>query len=362
MESQPFAPKSGQETGFPYDHIPTYLFRLYEPGSSGSSSVREVTTPVFATASNENCSDRTNLLELPPEEATKKLYHHLFSLLFVLQYGLFRNTKVNKTPFSEIQLIMIDTREFPKQTFVRDLDMLEHFHPYVSDLASTIPGNKTFPPPTRSHVLELRSKRQGSMYFGEYLSQGRLDIQGRCSQVSMQRLIDTGLFTLCPLSINDGTRWAIPVCDIRNNFLSTQTTDLKKVRTAIAMALVGVGDQFAFPFAVMLLALQCREATDPRILNEFHSMFTDQELNVVDLKYDLESERLPELKQFKELMEAIRKERDGQEPESDRLEGGEPDPLVAQIEGPFKALCVNTKSSFPHRGPGGRKHVGFADE
>ncbi|EXL66071.1 hypothetical protein FOPG_17734 [Fusarium oxysporum f. sp. conglutinans race 2 54008] len=403
MESQPFAPKSGQETGFPYDHIPTYLFRLYEPGSPGSSSVREVTTPVYATASNENCSDRMNLLELPPKEATKKLYHHLLwvyghehrcnlmswssSLLFVLQYGLFRNTKVNKTPFSEIQLIMIDTREFPKQTFVRDLDMLEHFHPYVSDLASkcglpeafpfsfvlhpslltsfgfagTIPGNKTFPP-ARSHVLELRSKREGSMYFGEYLSQGRLDIQGRCSQVSMQRLIDTGLFTLCPLSINDWTRWAITVCDIRNTFLSTQTTDLKKVRTAIAMAQVGVGDQFAFPFAVMLLALQCREATDPSILNAFHSMFTDQELNVVDLKYDLESERLPELKQFKELMEAIRKERDGQEPESDRPEGGEPDPLVAQIEGPFKALCVNTKSLFPHRGSGGRKHVGFADE
>ncbi|KAH7191380.1 hypothetical protein BKA60DRAFT_201407 [Fusarium oxysporum] len=112
----------------------------------------------------------------------------------------------------------------------------------------------------------------------------------------------------------------------------------------------------------MLLALQCREATDPSILNAFHSMFTDQELNVVDLKYDLESERLPELKQFKELMEAIRKEREGQEPESDGPERGEPDPLVAQIEGPFKTLCVNTKSSFPHRGPGGRKHVGFADE
>ncbi|TXC01837.1 hypothetical protein FocTR4_00009374 [Fusarium oxysporum f. sp. cubense] len=256
---------------------------------------------------------------------------------------------------------MIDTREFPKQTFVRDLDVLEHFHPYVSDLVSRIPENKTFPP-TRSHVLELQSKREGSMYFGEYLSQGRLDIQGRCSQVSMQRLIDTGLFTLCPLLLKDWTRWAIPVCNIRKTFLSTQTTDLKKVRTAIAMAQVGIGDRFAFPFAVMLLALQCREATDPSILNAFHSMFTNQELNVVDLKYDLESERLPELKQFKESMEAIRKEREGQEPESDGPERGEPDPLVAQIEGPFKTLCVNTKSSFPHRGPGGRKHVGFAEE
>ncbi|KAF5694421.1 hypothetical protein FDENT_1187 [Fusarium denticulatum] len=339
MESQPFAPKSGQETGFPSDHIPTYLFRLYEPRSPGSSSVREVTTPVYATTSNENCSDRMNLLELPPKAATKKLYHHLFSLLFLLQYGLFRNNKVNKTPFSEIQLIMIDTREFPKQTFVRDLDVLEHFHPYVSDLASTIPGNQTFPL-ARSQVLELRSKREGSMYFGEYLSQGRLDIQGRCSQVSMQRLIGTGLFTLCPLLPKDWTRWAITVCNIRNNFLSTQTTDLKKVRTAIAMAQVGVGDRFAFPFAVMLLALQCREATDPRILNAFHSMFTDQELNVVDLKYDLESERLPELKQFKELMGAIREGRDKQEPESDRPETGESDPLIAQIESPFKTLLI----------------------
>ncbi|KAH7204938.1 hypothetical protein BKA60DRAFT_430555, partial [Fusarium oxysporum] len=226
-----FVPKSGQETKFPYDRTPTYLFRLYEPGSPGSSSMREVTTPVCTTSSNENCSDRMNLLELPPEEATKKLYHHLLwvyghehrcnlmswssSLLFVLQYGLFRNTKVNKTAFSEIQLIMIDTREFPKQTFVRDLGVLEHFHLYVSDLAS-----------------KYARKREGSMYFGEYLSQGRLEIQGRCSQVSMQRLIGTGLFTLCPLLLKDWTRWAIPVCNIRNTFLSTQTTDLKKVRTA----------------------------------------------------------------------------------------------------------------------------------
>src|SRR6478735_4202344 len=96
-----FVPKSGQETKFPYDRTPTYLFRLYEPGSPGSSSMREVTTPVCTTSSNENCSDRMNLLELPPEEATKKLYHHLLwvyghehrcnlmswssSLLFVLQ-------------------------------------------------------------------------------------------------------------------------------------------------------------------------------------------------------------------------------------------------------------------------------------
>lgn len=66
---------------------------------------------------------------------------------------------------------------------------------------------------------------------------------------------------------------------------------------------------------------------------------------------------MPELKQFKELMEAIRKERKEQEPESDGPQRGEPDPLVAQIEGPFKNLGVNTKSSFPHYGPGGRKHV-----
>lgn len=315
MESQPFVPKSGQETKFPYDRTPTYLFRLYDPESPGSSSMREVTTPVFTTSSNENCSDRMNLLELPPEEATKKLYYHLLwvyrhekrcnlmswssSLLFVLQYGFFRHTKVSKTLFSEIQLIMIDTREFPKQTFVRDLDVLEHFRPYVSDLASkyalpeafpfpfilplsllttfgfagTIPQNKAFHP-KRSHVLKLGRNRESSMYFGEYLSQGRLDIQGRCSQVSMQQLIDTGLFTLCPPLLEDWTRWAIPVCNIRNNFLSTQTTDLKKVRTAIAMAQVGIGDRFAFPFAVMLLALQCREATNPSILNAFHSMFT----------------------------------------------------------------------------------------
>ncbi|KAF4997979.1 hypothetical protein FGRMN_3499 [Fusarium graminum] len=74
-----------------------------------------------------------DLLQLPPEDAAKKLNRHLSSLLFVLQYGLFRHVKVDRTSLSKIQLIMIDTRNFPKQTFLRDLDAIRYFFTYPTD-------------------------------------------------------------------------------------------------------------------------------------------------------------------------------------------------------------------------------------
>lgn len=70
---------------------------------------------------------RTDILKFTSEQASERLSLHLWwecgktcnlmswssSLLFLLQYGLYRHTKDNEPPsLSDIYLIMIDTREY----------------------------------------------------------------------------------------------------------------------------------------------------------------------------------------------------------------------------------------------------------
>lgn len=76
--------------------------------------------------------------------------------------------------------------------FMRDMDLLTAFSQY-----DTSPSymQKTLP-----KLQSLRRRRHrnysGSYYFGEYLSQGALRIEGCCSIISMQDIIDAGLYTL----------------------------------------------------------------------------------------------------------------------------------------------------------------------
>lgn len=47
-------------------------------------------------------------------------------------------------------------------------------------------------------LAETQQLRQGPYYFGEFLSQGALDIEGHCSIDSMRKIIDTGIFRFRP--------------------------------------------------------------------------------------------------------------------------------------------------------------------
>lgn len=256
-----FSPSPRQRSKFTFDNIPTYLFRLYAPRTGGTTTTTEVTSPAWGHVGNY----KKDLFRLPPEEAASRLNAHLrwvamqedrrnlmswsSSLLFVLQYGLYRDrTDHDKPSLSEIHLLMLDTRQFPKGTFLRDLEAIDEFQKHSADLA----GIKTW--------------RMSDKYFGEYLTQGRLNVDGQCSQTSMQQLIDMGLFTLCPaLGITgEWIKWAIPVLNTRKDFDGPAIPiDGENVRSAITMARACLGNRLALPFAVMLLSLQHRQHDVP---------------------------------------------------------------------------------------------------
>ncbi|CVK91285.1 uncharacterized protein FMAN_09428 [Fusarium mangiferae] len=189
---------------------------------------------------------------------------------------------------------MIDTRKFPKKTFLRDLDALEWLREELD-------------------LTELHEKRRGQFYFGEYLTQGCLDIEGKCVEMTMQQLVDGGLFTvICPAlnKPNKWADWAIPVCELRVGIRENHIVDQKQIRSAIFVAKDCVGDRFLVPFALMLLGLRSRQSDISAIANVFQSLFTDEELNFRDVKYDQSSGRMKELRRFRELMETVEKQHD----------------------------------------------------
>ena len=87
----------------------------------------------------------------------------------------------DRSIFDNISLCIIDTIQFPKEVFLRDIDLLKAYSPFCIGLED---------------LKTLRLKK--GIYFGEYLSQGALKIEGKCQIVLAQAMIDQGLYDLRP--------------------------------------------------------------------------------------------------------------------------------------------------------------------
>lgn len=268
-----------------FDKIPRYLFRLHTHTSAGTTTVFDVASPAedLAKAGKVKIKD---LFQLPPGEAAGVLDRHLkwdkaheptcnlmswtSSLLFVIQYGLYRHRKDRDHPkLSEVFLLVLDTTGYPKGTFVRDLEAIGAFQEYSPDLQS-----------------RHRLRTSLGYYFGEYLTQGRTGVEGKCKQISIQRMIDLGLFELCP---NLGERryweqWANRVILIRRSQLQElyreeyrdEPSKESEVRLAITIAQGCFGDHWTFPIAAMLLSFRHRPKDDSTIVQGLRAMFTSE--------------------------------------------------------------------------------------
>ncbi|CAG9950130.1 unnamed protein product [Clonostachys rosea f. rosea IK726] len=88
----------------------------------------------------------------------------------------------------DIKLCIVDTTECPDRSFVRDIDLIRSFSLFdigLRDLKNLRLGKS-------------QSKSSGCYYFGEYLSQGALRIEGRCQIVSAMDIINGGLYKMLP--------------------------------------------------------------------------------------------------------------------------------------------------------------------
>ncbi|KAK4551666.1 hypothetical protein LTR86_010997 [Recurvomyces mirabilis] len=178
---------------FDLDPIPRYLFRVYDQNSPGLSDGDWVKSKDLVQGAPEAgvdvfCrDDRTELAH--------QIWGHLMwkglkndnlmswtsSLLFVIQYIFYRYNRQSERPtYNSIKLCVLDTQGLPQGAFIRDLNLIGAFAPFDRRL---------------QQVHDLRS---GPHYFGEYLSQGALRVQGHNTIVSAHDLIDRGVLSLRP--------------------------------------------------------------------------------------------------------------------------------------------------------------------
>ena len=280
----PFQPDPSQLDQMPLfgqNDVPRYLFRVYAPRTAGQTTDSYVTPPASTCGRAEKTRD---IFRLPPAEAATRLNEHLrwspshepkcnlmswtSSLLFALQHGLRRhNTDHDKPELSQISLLILNTRGFPIGTFIKDMEIMEVFAPYAD-----IKKMKNL-----DDFFQFRTSDRG-FYFGEYLTQGRIDIRGKCIVTNIQKLIDAGLFELRS-ELKDDSRWgewANRVVDLRKVFKASQNTPTAthtEVRKAITIAGACFGNDWDIPVAIMLLALKRRQRKDPVIINGFAAMF-----------------------------------------------------------------------------------------
>jgi hypothetical protein len=171
------------------DPIPRFLFRVVCPRSEGHTDESWVHSK--AATSDEPLSEK-DIFDWDRTTAARTLNKHLrgwdkgnqidnfvswtSSLLFALQYIYYRHwDPKGRSALDEIKLFVVDTAWFPDGTFVRDLDLIQEYYQWDTHR-------------NPKNLKGLRSTRLGGQYFGEYLSQGSLMIEGECQAISADML------------------------------------------------------------------------------------------------------------------------------------------------------------------------------
>lgn len=195
-----FDPPSGSTAFQSLDNIPPYLFRVVSPRSAGETNN---TWARSESARKKNPSSRKDIfsferledLQSKAFELTVHLqwYGHKYkvednfvswtsSLLFAIQYIYYRHYHdIPKSSLDDINLYIIDTSLFKRGTFMRDLDLIESFRRFDSE---AIPGQYW----NLESLHSLRTKK--GFYFGEYLSQGSLNISNKVQMIPANILFD----------------------------------------------------------------------------------------------------------------------------------------------------------------------------
>lgn len=282
--SRPFAPLPfDQLLNASLDNIPTYLFRVSDHNSPGTTNPTEVCSPACT-----NLQQRADLCGMKGERAAYVLRDHLqwectsvnsiehscnlmswtSSLLFALQYAFYRHNYWNKgnEDFSNTFILIVDTRQFKRGAFARDLEAMEAY--------------KGISTGHRSLDALYKLRRTGRFYFGEYLSQGRLKIDPeRVHQVTIDNLIQRGLFDINPELKDEAqwSNWANRVNQLRY-LIQKGPIDIQRSDIQAAMNVAEAFQPFAVPVAAMLLTigpykLDCKA---PIILEELRRRYTGE--------------------------------------------------------------------------------------
>ncbi|KAH9234850.1 hypothetical protein K456DRAFT_1738479 [Colletotrichum gloeosporioides 23] len=307
------------EDGF--NRIPRYLFRVYDANSQGATSSHEVWSAHAKATWNWNMnnllmgtdnfgpSDHYNHLNWKKPGHHSNLVSWTSSLLFAIQLGLYKHTKhplaKDFNDLSNISILMIDTSKFPKGTFIRDTVAMDFFR----DEQTWTEEHEAF--------FEMRVKKEKcSFYFGKYLTQGLLTVEGKFSETSLQKLVDLGLFQFCPY-FEDKKHWcslASRVVQIRRTSFaakmppcSYQPSEQAAVRRAVTIGQACFGDALALPFALMILACTPISSLTDGFFAALAGIFSREELDEASPdKLNIDADNLIEVGDYERFAEELR--------------------------------------------------------
>ncbi|KAI6750371.1 hypothetical protein HG530_014652 [Fusarium avenaceum] len=216
-----FAIQENTESKWNYRDLPRYLFRVCDVNSSGINTSRVVASPQSEFGNPEDSA--TDILSLPGGQARRLLYNHLAkcsesqtrksidnfmswssSLMFVIQYAMWRSETLD-TPASDLQICMVDTRDFPRGQFARDMWLIRHYRHSVL----TEPQQEFFD-------FRLGNPDHDN---GEFLSQGMVNLRNKACFFSLQDLMSAGIDTLHPMFKGGpyyGVQWTDRMLDLRS--------------------------------------------------------------------------------------------------------------------------------------------------
>jgi hypothetical protein len=285
----PFRPQLGTEADKALDNIPRYLFRVSAPSSDAEMDGLWVHSKSVKQGRNASTKDIFSFRD-PTErqEIAYQLNMHLrwwgnedvednfvswtSSLLFAIQYIYYRrHTDKVKPSFSDMHLYIIDTSLFPRGTFMCDLDLMRSF------AALDYPSHPDHRPIhyNLANLQNLRTSHPKGYYFGEYLSQGSLNIQNKFQMIPANNLFENDrLRRLNPEFDNlyspghDNIKWAAAVVELRKSIWPStlpllSSAVLKSRLQAVKEIVDNVAEDWRFPIAIYLAALiGCESTTD----------------------------------------------------------------------------------------------------
>ncbi|KAK7216784.1 hypothetical protein V2G26_004787 [Clonostachys chloroleuca] len=327
-ESLPFSPKHENDCFRQKFHdIPRYLFRVFTPISGSATDVswaqsldsRQGGTSskvdLFARGDNRLVADMLNkhLRWQDSGDGDSNVVSWTSSLLYALVhvYQLHASTR-DGSALEDIKLCIVDTTECPDRSFVRDIDLIRSFSLFdigLRDLKNLRLGKS-------------QSKSSGCYYFGEYLSQGALKIEGRCQIVSAMDVINAGLYKMLPEleEFEDWNRDEKPPCarmvvrlrkTLSSRVVSAAGREVDgEINAALKIAQL-FEPRWRLPMAAGLIALIPNLCSDAEILWAFRGeLFTDAERRLcssertVIMAYDT----LPEVQKFSDIMRSVYKD------------------------------------------------------
>ena len=269
------------------DDIPRYLFRVFTPRSCGITDntwTKSIDAMYAAVHSKTDLFARVNKHQVAGminkhlrwfKGSSDNLVSWTSSLLFALVYifhlrATTRDDTRDRLTFENIRHCITDTTCFTEGVFIRDMDLIrayKYFDSYLEDF----------------EVLRSKKHRlwSGHFYFGEYLSQGALKIEGKCEIISAQEIIDEGLYDLLP-EFREFTQWeperqpplANPVIQLRERFYA-RGTQQQEISEAEIQTTINIGNLFGqrwrMPVATTLAALIPHRSDNVDILPSFRS-------------------------------------------------------------------------------------------